>query len=236
MKKFIPYCLLLLCIGCMQKTNPINSKDITTIHYNTMEISKKNYQQLIDIYNTIPFSTKKIKKNYQNTLSIHTKDQVYILSFSKNSCGKLEFDNKTYYSCHKSVENLQKELEKVTKKYTDTSFYEFKLVEKIDSSASSSNIIKLEESNQYLRLYFKESISNFKIHKTDFIDKNFTDIDLIYTKDKIPKGTVLYIQKRMNYDYIRISFDNKYSSNFSIIPMFDKEKNKLNLITKKNPL
>lgn len=236
MKKTFLLLLLILCVSCSKKMEEISIAKITTIHYDTIEISSKNWKQILDIYHEIPFSTKKVKKTYKNKLSIHTKDQLILLSFSDNSCGKLEIEDKTYYSCHKSVEKLQKEIKKATDVYTNEDFFEFKLVENKDHLEDTDKVINLEESNQYLKLYFKESVTQFRIHKTDLLNNEYTDIDLLYSENRIPKGTILYIKKRMNYDYIRISFENKYHTNFSVIPMMDEEKQKLILKTKKDPL
>lgn len=234
MKKFIPLLFLLLCIGCSKTMEQVNTKDITMIHYNTMELSSKNYEQILKIYNTIPFKTTEKKDTYKNKLSIHTKDDIILLSFSTKFCGKLEKNNKIYYSCDKTVEKLVKELDKLVEIYTSEAFYQIKLVENIDTK--ENHVIKLEESNQYIELYFKESVKNFRIHKTEGKDGKYVDIDLLYQEDKIPKGSIYYIQKRMNYDYIRITFDNQYETNFSIIPSYDKEQEKVNFTTEKNPL
>lgn len=236
MKKIILLLTLFLCVSCSKKMENISLAKITKMHYDTVEISQKNWKQILDIYHEIPFTTNPVKNTYKNKLSIHTKDQFILLSFSDNSCGKLEIDDKIYYSCHKSVENLMKNLQQITKSYTNDDFFDLKLVEKEEKKVKDSKTIKVEESDQYLKLSFKESVTNFRIHKTDFINQEYTDIDLLYTEKRIPKGTVLYIEKRMNYDYIRISFENKYHTNFSVIPMMDEEKQKLNLHIKKDPL
>ncbi len=236
MKKIILLLPLLLCIGCSKKMENISLAKITTIHYDTVEISEKNWKQILDIYYEIPFSKNPVKKTFENKLSIHTKDQLILLSFSDNSCGKLEIEDQIYYSCHKTVEKLIKELNNVTKSYMKEDFFDLKLVEKEKKIDENEKVIKLEESDQYLKLTFKESVTNFRIHKTDLIRQEYTDIDLLHSEKRIPKGTTLYIEKRMNYDYIRISFENQYHTSFSITPMIDEEKKNLNLHIKKDPL
>ena len=123
-------------------------------------------------------------------------------------------------------------LEQLPHLYEDDSFYKIELTTDF-SQNDQAEVIKVEDSDKYIKLTFHQFVTNFNVHAGTWEKEQFQDQRLIYQNGYLKEGSVLYIQKRLNYENIRISFENQYHTLFSIIPMIDENQNKMIFKTEK---
>ena len=233
MKKTILLLLILLCVGCSTKLFQLKKEYILDIHYDTLNISPHNYSEIAKLLNKMNFTKREMKGTYEHTLTLTTKKDLYYIMFSTDKKKiKIKTNNQYYYASNKYVEKLQKYLDQLPHLYEDDSFYKIELTTDF-SQDDQTEVIKVEDSDKYIKLTFHKFVTNFSVHAGTWEKEKFQDQRLIYQNGYLKEGSVLYIQKRLNYENIRISFENQYHTNFSIIPMIDENQNKMIFKTEK---
>ena len=130
--------------------------------------------------------------------------------------------------------------------YQEHNLYDFQLISELgileedvtelkneSNTEAKAELIKVEDSDKYIKLTFNKFVTNFNVHAGTWEKQQFQDQRLIYQNGYLKENSIIYIQKRLNYEYIRISFENQYHTKFSIIPMIDESQNKMIFKTEK---
>lgn len=204
-------CIFLLC-GC-SKSLDING-DITEIKYNDIYINKNDFKKVRNLINKS--YDKKEEKDLSNKLTIKTNEDIYYFSLNDN---EIKYDGKVA----KNTE-LNNFLQKLTDKYTNKDFYTIDYMKNYEANSDEKTVL-LDKTSNYIVINFGKKVINFKINEIEIQDDKFTDIDLLYSADNVNEGKVI-IRKSINMDVpdIRISFENEYGYNISIIPIYSDDK------------
>ena len=204
-------CIFLLC-GC-SKSLDING-DITEIKYNDIYINKNDFKKVRNLINKS--YDKKEEKDLSNKLTIKTNEDIYYFSLNDN---EIKYDGKVA----KNTE-LNNFLQKLTDKYTNKDFYTIDYMKNYEANSDEKTVL-LDKTSNYIVINFGKKVINFKINEIEIEDDKFTDIDLLYSADNVNEGKVI-IRKSINMDVpdIRISFENEYGYNISIIPVYSDDK------------
>lgn len=204
-------CIFLLC-GC-SKSLDING-DITEIKYNDIYINKNDFKKVRNLINKS--YDKKEEKDLSNKLTIKTNEDIYYFSLNDN---EIKYDGKV--AKNKELNNF---LQKLTDKYTNKDFYTIDYMKNYEANSDEKTVL-LDKTSNYIVINFGKKVINFKINEIEIEDDKFTDIDLLYSADNVNEGKVI-IRKSINMDVpdIRISFENEYGYNISIIPVYSDDK------------
>lgn len=233
MKKTILLFLILLCVGCSTKLFQLKKEYILDIHYDTLDISPHNYSEIAKLLNKMNFTKREMKGDYEHTLTLTTKKDLYYVMFSTDKKKlKIKTNDQYYYASNKYVQKLQNYLDQLPHLYEDDSFYKIELTTDF-SQDDQTELIKVEDSDKYIKLTFHKFVTNFSVHAGTWEKEKFQDQRLIYHNGYLKENSTIYIQKRLNYENIRISFENQYHTAFSIIPMIDENQNKMIFKTEK---
>ena len=205
MKKLLLIFLsIFLFTGCFIHRLSISQKDVSSIAYDKDTIQKEDYQEILEIF--------QLQISEANTIH-YKKDQKIYISKETNE-----------------VKKLVKVMEKLTKKYRDTSFLNISMQNTLDSKENDF-IVRIDKEDQYIKITSSEGIRNFKIHRLDYFDDQYHDVDLLYEKNVISPDEAVYIRIKIpeKIGTIKISFETKNGYIYTAIPTLSDDKNKLNL-------
>ena len=206
MKKLIIICFIFLLSGCSNKINlNFHLDDVTSIEYKNINLTKNDFENILT-FNNFSFLPLHETNIESTNLIVKTKDDIYHFSINGNYI-IYKFNNKNYYVKNREITNIFNNL---YTNYTDNNFYSIELVENIVED--NNLLVKIDKDDFYIKLTTFKDIINFKIHKFD----SNSDVDLLYSYDKILAMTNIYIRKKV-IDDIRITFDTLYNHNISIV-------------------
>ena len=198
MKKTILLLLILLCVGCSTKLFQLKKEYILDIHYDTLNISPHNYSEIAKLLNKMNFTKREMKGTYEHTLTLTTKKDLYYVMFSTDKKKiKIKTNNQYYYASNKYVEKLQNYLDQLPHLYEDDSFYKIELTTDF-SQDDQTELIKVEDSDKYIKLTFHKFVTNFSVHAGTWEKEKFQDQRLIYHNGYLKENSTIYIQKRLN--------------------------------------
>lgn len=232
MKKLLLIFLsIFLFTGCFIHRLSISQKDVSSIVYDEDTIQKEDYQEILEILNKIDFHEVKEEESSVHQLLIHTKNEIFQLQISEANTIHYKKDQKIYISKETNeVKKLVKVTEKLIKKYRDTSFLNISMQNTLDSRENDF-IVRIDKEDQYIKITSSEGIRNFKIHRLDYFDDQYHDVDLLYEKNVISPDEAVYIRIKIpeKIGTIKISFETKNGYIYTAIPTLSDDKNKLNL-------
>lgn len=230
--------IIFLCFilaGCNSSKIYIKYDDIIEIQYNDLVIMDGDYKNIIDIVNNINFNDKEITGNFNNTLLIKTNNDIYRISISDNYYLKYENNDKILYSSEsKNIKQLLNTLTSIKEKYINQQFYTIEYETNYEIN-NDDFLIKLDNQNNVFIITTSLPINNLRINDIEYIDDNYNDINLIYNNNDVVTNKII-IRKTINKENpnFRISFTTPYNYVVSIIPIYDKNNNKVNYITEFN--
>ena len=203
-------CVFLLC-GCEKKLD--FHGEITEIKYNNIYIDEDDFNDVKKLINTT--YNKSEDKDFSNTLTIKTTDEIYYFSLSDK---EIKYGDKVGKNT-----KLNTFLQKLTDKYTDKNFYTIDYMKNYEANSDEETIL-LDKTSNYIVINFGEKVSNLKINEIEINNDKFTDVDLLYSEDSVNKSKII-IRKSINYESpdIRISFENKYGYVVSIVPVYNND-------------
>lgn len=217
--------LLLFATGCTINTK-LKENEIITIKDNSIVLLSKDYKQLLQHINHLSFSKREENIKVNNTLTITSKDNIHIFQISKDHKIKYQVGKNIYYSNNqKTIKKIQTLLANLKKEYLKRDFFQISELKKYEEKKNDL-IIKIDNVSQYFSLTSTQEIKQFQIHKVEWKNNQYHDIDLIYENKKITKGKRIVIRMNPQKDYYRyrISFTNEYGLTVSIIPTYEIEK------------
>jgi len=194
-----------------------------------------DYKNIIDIVNNINFNDKEITGNFNNTLLIKTNNDIYRISISDNYYLKYENNDKILYSSEsENIKQLLNTLTSIKEKYINQQFYTIEYETNYEIN-NDDFLIKLDNQNNIFIITTSLPINNLRINDIEYIDDNYNDINLIYNNNDVVTNKII-IRKTINKENpnFRISFTTPYNYVVSIIPIYDKNNNKVNYITEFN--
>ena len=210
MRKLIIFLFVLLFTGCGVKPNI--EGEISEIKYNDTYIVSSDYNKIKNMISNHTYLNG--EEELKNSLVIKTDKDIY--SF------KLSDDFISYNGKMTKDSEINKYLQDLTKKYHDRDFYEINYVK--DFEDGDNEIISLDKTSNYIVIKFSKKVTNFKINEILNDGDDYSDVDLLYSKESVNKNVI--IRKSIDYKEpdIRISFTNEYGFRFSIIPRYNDDK------------
>ena len=210
MRKLIVFLFVLLLTGCGVKPNI--EGETSEIKYNDTYIVSSDYNKIKNMVSNHTYLNG--EEELKNSLVIKTDKDIY--SF------KLSDDFISYNGKMTKDSEINKYLQDLTKKYHDRDFYEINYVK--DFEDGDNEIISLDKTSNYIVIKFSEKVTNFKINEILNDGDDYSDVDLLYSKESVNKDVI--IRKSIDYKEpdIRISFTNEYGFRFSIIPRYNDDK------------
>lgn len=210
MRNLIVFLFVLLFTGCGVKPNI--EGEISEIKYNDTYIVSSDYNKIKNMVSNHTYLNG--EEELKNSLVIKTDKDIY--SF------KLSDDFISYNGKMTKDSEINKYLQDLTKKYHDRDFYEINYVK--DFEDGDNEIISLDKTSNYIVIKFNEKVTNFKINEILNDGDDYSDVDLLYSKESVNKNVI--IRKSIDYKEpdIRISFTNEYGFRFSIIPRYNDDK------------
>lgn len=210
MRKLIIFLFVLLFTGCGVKPNI--EGNILEVKYNNIYLVSSDYNKVKDMVSNHTYLNE--EKRLQNSLIIKTDKDIYNFKLADDYIsynGKMTKDSK-----------INKYLQDLTKKYQDRDFYEINYVKEFDKA--NSEIISLDKTSNYIIIKFNRKVTNFRINEISSSGDDFSDVDLLYSKENVNKEVI--IRKSIDYKVpdIRISFTNEYGFRFSIIPRYNDDR------------
>lgn len=210
MRKLIVFLFVLLLTGCGVKPNI--EGEISEIKYNDTYIVSSDYNKIKNMVSNHTYLNG--EEELKNSLVIKTDKDIY--SF------KLSDDFISYNGKMTKDSEINKYLQDLTKKYQDRDFYEINYVK--DFEDGDNEIISLDKTSNYIVIKLSKKVTNFKINEILNDGDDYSDVDLLYSKESVNKDVI--IRKSIDYKEpdIRISFTNEYGFRFSIIPRYNDDK------------
>ena len=210
MRNLIVFLFVLLFTGCGVKPNI--EGEISEIKYNDTYIVSSDYNKIKNMVSNHTYLNG--EEELKNSLVIKTDKDIY--SF------KLSDDFISYNGKMTKDSEINKYLQDLTKKYHDRDFYEINYVK--DFEDGDNEIIFLDKTSNYIVINFSKKVTNFKINEILNDGDDYSDVDLLYSKESVNKDVI--IRKSIDYKEpdIRISFTNEYGFRFSIIPRYNDDK------------
>lgn len=232
MKKVLLLILFIfLFSGCTTHRLTLEKKKVTSFTFDQDSIQKEDYNDVLDILNKIDFHEVKEADSSRHQIVIHTKDEIFQFQISEEFTMLYKKDQKIYASKETNeVKKLVKKIESITTKYKDTSFLSIK-VQNIPDHIDTDLVIRIDKKEQYLKISSTEPLRNFKIHRLEFQDDKYSDIDLLYEKKFISPDETIYIRVDLpeKIGTIRFSFETSKGYQYSAIPIYNEKEQRLDL-------
>ena len=216
MKKILFILIILIC-GCSKDIN-LNIDNIQSINYDTINLIENDFDLIKNEIKRLNFKKKNVEDISGKVLKIVTNNNIYNFNIFENNVYYKDTD--IYVSSNKS---LIKKLDEIKKNYTDTSFFDIKYDECKDNKS-----IKINNVKYCLYLESSQILYNFKINSITMTHDYLEETSLLYEKDEL-KGAQIIKVNILDKPNIKLSFTTKYNYNISVLPIYNKEENKLNL-------
>ncbi|MCI8445199.1 MAG: hypothetical protein HFG15_02055 [Bacilli bacterium] len=232
MKKtiFLIFLTLLFITGCTSKLT-FNKKEITSIRDNQITVLKTDYDDILKYIEQLSLSKREINVKNDNTLTITTKDNIHIFQISNDNKIKYQVGTDIFYSNNqKTIKKLRTSLHNLSKTYQNKNYYTISELTKYKENENDL-FVKIDNVTQYFSLISQQPLISLQVHKVEYQNGSYHDIDLIYETKNIPskKQIIFRMNPRKDYFNYRISFTNKYGMFTSIIPSYDNEQETGNL-------
>ena len=216
MKKILFVLIIFIC-GCSKEMN-LNIDNIQSISYDNIDLIESDFESIKNEIKRLNFKKKNVDDITGKVLKIVTNDDIYNFNIFENNVYYKDTD--IYISSNK---NLIKKLDDIKKKYTDTSYFKVKY-----NNCDNANI-KIDNSSKCLILETSKVLYNFKINSVMMIEDYLEETALLYEKEEMKNNKIAIRVNIINKANIKVSFDNEYGYNISVLPIYNEEEDKLNL-------
>lgn len=222
MKKIVLILCVFLLVGC-DKQISIEEENVQTISYDGVVLLKKEHKNMLDYFNRLKWKEGTLKEGIVNTLTITTKEQVYLVQITEKNHFIISNNKKNYYSKDASLIDFLNYLNKKKTQYLKEDFYQIDFLEEYQSG-NNDLFIKLEQGNYFYLLVSGYTITDFRIHELERNEDDFEDVNVLYHKELIEKDHRIIIRVKNPYEnFIRITFTTPYDYQVSIIPIYNVE-------------
>lgn len=216
--------LLIFITGCTPKTT-FQKQEIISMKDQEIVLLKDDYDSVLKYINRLSLSKRTLNVENDNTLTITTKDNIHIFQISNDNKIKYQIGTDIYYSNNqKTIKKLRTLLYNLSITYQNKKYYSIN--ELTEYKAEDKDLlIKIDNVTQYFSLISQQPLTNLQVHKVEYKNGSYHDIDLIYETKNIPtkKHIIFRMNPRKDYFNYRISFTNRYGMTTSIIPSYDNE-------------